>query len=297
MLLSMSEVLEMKEELRKYSLEDLTKKVKSLQSVKCRYGKIEKKKSEMELILEKERIVREVIIEKTERKNFIYERSKEEIDCMNMEEVMKGIKNIDSILCIENGKEDKFKNLEKIEKCNMVRGWLIERKEIVSGSSLGKVNISDVLRKIEDCKNLEDLKVWLEEKSKQIIQWWVGGKERSIMEILSIEELEWIVWWLGCYIENGVGDVNGNEEEIKKLSEKFENELRGRQYMKKWEEWKDELYIDGNIKKEYDSSVIVNLEELNIKWLMYLNKEIDEKELEEEINFVKYRFGRIRKSK
>jgi hypothetical protein len=120
----------------------------------------------MELILEKERIVREVIIEKTERKNFIYERSKEEIDCMNMEEVMKGIKNIDSILCIENGKEDKFKNLEKIEKCNMVRGWLIERKEIVSGSSLGKVNISDVLRKIEDCKNLEDLKVWLEEKSK-----------------------------------------------------------------------------------------------------------------------------------
>jgi hypothetical protein len=56
----------------------------------------------------------------------------------------------------------------------------------------------------------------------------VGGKERSIMEILSIEELEWIVWWLGCYIENGVGDVNGNEEEIKKLSEKFENELRGR---------------------------------------------------------------------
>jgi hypothetical protein len=67
--------------------------------------------------------------------------------------------------------------------------------------------------------------------------------------------------------------------------------------MKKWEEWKDELYIDGNIKKEYDSSVIVNLEELNIKWLMYLNKEIDEKELEEEINFVKYRFGRIRKSK
>jgi hypothetical protein len=67
--------------------------------------------------------------------------------------------------------------------------------------------------------------------------------------------------------------------------------------MKKWEEWKDELYIDGNIKKEYDSSIIVNLEELNIKWLMYLNKEIDEKELEEEINFVKYRFGRIRKSK
>jgi hypothetical protein len=44
MLLSMSEVLEMKEELRKYSLEDLTKKVKSLQSVKCDMERLKRKK-------------------------------------------------------------------------------------------------------------------------------------------------------------------------------------------------------------------------------------------------------------
>ena len=163
-MLSMKEVLEMKKVLRSWSLVDLEKKIKSFQSLKCRYGKIEKKKKEMEDVLEKERIVREIIIEKKEKKVVLYERSKEEISVLNIEEVMRGIKNIDSILCIEKGKEEKFRNDEKLEKCGIVREWLVERKEEVNGNSLGNVKVSDVVRKIEDCKDLEELKEWLMNK-------------------------------------------------------------------------------------------------------------------------------------
>lgn len=160
-MLSVNEILEMKEELRSWSIEDLEKKIKSFQSLKSRYGKIEKKKSELEGVLIKERIVREVIIEKKEKKVVIYERLKDEIMVMNIEEVMRGLKNIDSILCIEKGKELKFRNLEKISKCDIVRVWLVERKLEVSGNSLGNVKISDVLRKIEDCNDLSELVEWL----------------------------------------------------------------------------------------------------------------------------------------
>jgi hypothetical protein len=156
------EINEMKEELRKWNMEDLEKKIKSLQSLKCRLKKIEKRKKEMEDVLEKERIIREVIIEKSEKKVSIYEREEEEIKVMNVEEVLRGIKNIDSILCIEKSK-DKM-NEEKIEKCNKVRVWLVERKEEVEGNNKGNVKISDVLRKMEDCKSLEDLKIWLLDK-------------------------------------------------------------------------------------------------------------------------------------
>lgn len=165
-MLSKKEILEVKEDLRNWELVDLEKKIKSLQSLKSRYGKIEKKKKEMEDILIKERIVREVIIEKKEKKVFIYERLENEIMVMSIEEVMRGIKNIDSILCIERSKELEFQDKEKMVKCDNVREWLVNRKLEVSGNSSGKVNVSDVLRKIEDVESIEDLKEWLVEKSK-----------------------------------------------------------------------------------------------------------------------------------
>lgn len=160
------EVMKYKEELRVESLEVLEKKSKSLDSSICRKKKMEFDVEEMNNLLEEKRIIREVIIEKKEIKVVIYERSLEDIEVMNYEEVMKGIKNIDSLLCIELGKNDNFRNDEKVEKCKKVREWLIDRKNIVSGSSLGKVNISDVMRKIEDIKDLEELKEWLVEISK-----------------------------------------------------------------------------------------------------------------------------------
>jgi hypothetical protein len=164
-MLNEKEIMDMKEVLRSESMEELDKRIKSLQSMKCRLKKIESKKDEMEEVLIKERIVREVIIEKKEIKVVIYERSIEDIGSMNYEEVMKGIKNIDSILCIENSKDKEFKNMDKIGKCIKVREWLISRKKVVSGSELGKVNISDIYRKLEDIKDIDELKKWLIEKS------------------------------------------------------------------------------------------------------------------------------------
>lgn len=175
-MISEKEILGMKEELRKEKIEVLERKIQSLQSLKCRWKKIENKKEEMEDLLVRERIVKEVIMEKKEVKVVIYERSMEEIMVMNYEEVMKGIKNIDSILCIEKSKNDEYRNDEKIEKCNVVREWLVNRKNVVSGNSLGKISISDVLRKIEDCKELEDIRVWLVEKS--------GLSEEEIKDII-----------------------------------------------------------------------------------------------------------------
>ena len=133
----------------------------------------------MEKLLIDERIIKEVIIEKKEIKVVIYERSIEEVNCMNYEEVVKGIKNIDSILCIEKNKGDKWRNEEKIEKCGKVRKWLVDRKEIVSGNNLGKVSVIDVLRKLEDIKDIEELRNWLIEKS---------GIDKEEVEKMLIEE-------------------------------------------------------------------------------------------------------------
>lgn len=160
------EVMEIKEDLRKWGMEELEKKSKSLDSLICRKKKMEYDVEEMNKLLEMKRIVKEVIIEKKEKKVVIYERSEEEIKVMNIEEVLKGLKNVDSIKCLELGKKSELVSKEKLEKLDKVREWLVNRKNEVSGNSLGKISISDVLRKIEDCKDLEELKIWLEEKSK-----------------------------------------------------------------------------------------------------------------------------------
>lgn len=173
------EIEEIKVELRKENIEVLERKIKSLQSLKCRWKKIENKKDDMEKLLIDERIIKEVIIEKKEIKVVIYERSYEEISCMNYEEVMKGIKNIDSILCIERSKGDEWRNEEKIEKCGVVREWLVSRKEIVSGNNLGKISVIDILRKLEDVGSVNELKDWLIEKS---------GVSKEEIEKMLIEE-------------------------------------------------------------------------------------------------------------
>jgi hypothetical protein len=160
------EVLKVKEELRKLSLEELRKSGKNYDSLICRRKKMEFDVDEMDYLLLMKRMIREVIIEKEEKKSVIYERLEAEIKVMNIEEVMKGIKNVDSIKCIELSKKEEMRSKEKLDKLEVVREWLLKRKEEISGNSLGKVNISDVLRKIEDCKDLEELKNWLVEKSK-----------------------------------------------------------------------------------------------------------------------------------
>lgn len=165
-MMNVKEIEKMKNDLRKKDVVELEKLMKNYSSKKCRLKKIEYDVKEMEELLENERICREVIIEKKEKKSVIYERLEEEIKVMNIEEVMKGIKNVDSLRCIENGKRDEFKDKSKIEKMEKVREWLLERKKEVEGNSNGSIKISDVIRKIEDVKSLEELKSWLEEKSK-----------------------------------------------------------------------------------------------------------------------------------
>lgn len=155
------EIEAMKEELRSWELVALEKKLRSFQSKVCRLKKIEKRKKEMIECLEKERIIKEVIIEKKEKKVSIYEREKDEIMCMDIEEVMRGIKNVDSIKCIELSKDDDKIDKEKLKKLEVVREWLIDRKEEVKGSSKGLINVSDVVRKLEDIESIEELKEWL----------------------------------------------------------------------------------------------------------------------------------------
>lgn len=157
--MSVKDIERMKEELISWDLVDLKKKLGSLSSRKCRLKKIERKKVEMLDVLENERIVREVINEKSEKKLSIYERDREDINCMSYEEVMKGIKNVDSIKCIELSKDNV--NDEKLDKLEKVRVWLVDRKKEVEGSSKGMIRISDIVRKLEDIKNVEELKEWL----------------------------------------------------------------------------------------------------------------------------------------
>lgn len=164
---SKEEVLKLKEDYRKVDVVELEKKIRSISSMKCRYRKMENKLEEMERLVVEERIIREILNEGKEKKVVIYERRKDEIDCMSYEEVFKGIKNIDSILCIERSKEDKYKDENKIRKCDEVREWLVERRNVVSGNNLGLVKISDVLRKMEDVSSLDELKEWLESKVKK----------------------------------------------------------------------------------------------------------------------------------
>lgn len=159
MSMSVKDIERMKEELISWDLVDLKKKLGSLSSRKCRLKKIERKKVEMLDVLENERIVREVINEKSEKKLSIYERDREDINCMSYEEVMKGIKNVDSIKCIELSKDNV--NDEKLDKLEKVRVWLVDRKKEVEGSSKGMIRISDIVRKLEDIKNVEELKEWL----------------------------------------------------------------------------------------------------------------------------------------
>lgn len=159
MSMSVKDIERIKEELRSWDLVDLKKKLGSLSSRKCRLKKIERKKVEMLDVLENERIVREVINEKSEKKLSIYERDREDINCMSYEEVMKGIKNVDSIKCIELSKDNV--NDEKLDKLEKVRVWLVDRKKEVEGSSRGMIRISDIVRKLEDIKNVEELKEWL----------------------------------------------------------------------------------------------------------------------------------------
>lgn len=158
------EVIEMKEELRKEELIDLEKRVKSLDSKICRLKKMEYDSNKMKEFLEERRIYREVVIEKKEKKVVIYDREKSEIDSMSFEEVVRGIRNVDSIKCIELGKNEKFRSIEKLEKLEKVREWLIDRKGVVDGNSMGKVKVSDVMRVLEDIESIEDLKKWLENK-------------------------------------------------------------------------------------------------------------------------------------
>jgi len=159
------EVIEMKKELRLMDVESLRKlKRSSVDSKVCRLKKTEYDVNKMNELLEKGRIIVEVISEKVERKVVIYEREEEEIKVMNYEEVMKGIKNVDSLRCIEGGKNEKFKDLKKIEKLEKVREWLLDRKKEVEGNKNGNIKISDIVRKIEDIKDIEELKKWLLEK-------------------------------------------------------------------------------------------------------------------------------------
>ena len=159
------EVIEMKKELRLLDVESLRKlKRSSVDSKVCRLKKTEYDVNKMNELLEKGRIIVEVINEKVEKKVVIYEREEEEIKVMNYEEVMKGIKNVDSLRCIEGGKNEKFKDLKKIEKLEKVREWLLDRKKEVEGNKNGNIKISDIVRKIEDIKDIEELKKWLLEK-------------------------------------------------------------------------------------------------------------------------------------
>lgn len=160
------EYMEYKEELRKDNVEELRRKKKSVDSSICRLRKREYKKDEMDCLLIKGRGIVEVISEKLERKNVWYERSEDDIKILCYEEVVKGMNSLYSILCIERGKLGKFRNDEKIVKCEKVMEYLKERKKEVEGNRNGVVKVDDIMRKLEDIKDIEDLKKWLVEKSK-----------------------------------------------------------------------------------------------------------------------------------
>ena len=155
------EIKVLKEELRKCEVVELEKKIKSLQSMKCRLRKMDNNVDKMNDILEEERIYREVVNEKKERKLFIYERNEDDIFSMSYEEVMKGIKNCDSIKCLELSKNEEFMDNDKLVKVEKIREWLIERKKEVSKLDAGLIRISDVINMLDMVSSLKDLKEWL----------------------------------------------------------------------------------------------------------------------------------------
>lgn len=150
MAVEMTEVLAKKAELG--SLDAAMKRLKALQSAKCR---LKKKKSDadydakMREILAEEQLVKEVRQLFTNRKKSVPEFEQEDINVLNFEDTIKAIKSIQSKKCLSQNDTSEYQKACKVEQ------MLLEHKKLVrpaDETSVKKTELRTLLDELESLK-------------------------------------------------------------------------------------------------------------------------------------------------
>jgi len=150
----------------------LKKEFKRLESVKCRSKKrIDKKefKEKYEMSIKELEVLKMVRNEIKKRKGVknvkvVYELSKEDIDNMDLIEIIKSIRNIDSKRCNLRYINDNYKKDSLYLKCEEIKIWLLNRKKELE--NMGILKKEDIMKIIEnnnfnDREKIEKIKGYL----------------------------------------------------------------------------------------------------------------------------------------
>ena len=146
----MTEILAKKSELG--SLDATMKRLKALQSAKCR---LKKKKSDadydakMREILAEEQVVKEVRQLFTNKKKSVPEYTQDDVNVLNYEDTIKAIKSIQSKKCLSQNDTSEYQKACKVEQ------MLLEHKKLVRPADETSVKKTELLTLLDELKSLK----------------------------------------------------------------------------------------------------------------------------------------------
>ena len=150
MAIEMTEILAKKSELG--SLDATMKRLKALQSAKCR---LKKKKSDadydakMREILAEEQVVKEVRQLFTNKKKSVPEYTQDDVNVLNYEDTIKAIKSIQSKKCLSQNDTSEYQKACKVEQ------MLLEHKKLVRPADETSVKKTELLTLLDELKSLK----------------------------------------------------------------------------------------------------------------------------------------------
>lgn len=165
--IDMTEILAKKAELG--TLDAVQKKLKSLQSQKCRLKKMKNKPDyqvRMTEILQEEQVVKEVRSLLTEKKKSVPDFTQEDVNLLDYEATMKAIKSIQSKKCLSQNDEAEYNRAVIVEK------MLLEHKKQVKPvdeTSVKKIEILHLLEEVDNLANNQKYK-YLRSKLEELIK-------------------------------------------------------------------------------------------------------------------------------
>jgi DNA repair exonuclease SbcCD nuclease subunit len=150
MAIEMTEILAKKSELG--SLDATMKRLKALQSAKCR---LKKKKSDadydakMREILAEEQVVKEVRQLFTNKKKSVPEFTQDDVNVLNFEDTLKAIKSIQSKKCLSQNEPSEYERACNVEK------MLLEHKKQVRPADETSVKKTELRTLLEELQSLK----------------------------------------------------------------------------------------------------------------------------------------------
>lgn len=150
MAIEMTEILQKKAELG--SLDAAMKRLKALQSAKCR---LKKRKSDadydakMREILAEEQVVKEVRQLFTNKKKAVPDFEQSDVDVLNYEDTIKAIKSIQSKKCLSQNEPAEY------ERACAVEAMLLEHKKQVKPADETTVKKTELLTLLEELESLK----------------------------------------------------------------------------------------------------------------------------------------------